>query len=278
MIKFFRKIRQRLLSESKFSRYLLYATGEIVLVVIGILLALQINTWNVEHGNRLQERQILKQLSIEYKENLNEIEAKNYLRSGMMAAIDKIFYHIDNGIGDYSLDSLHMQINRTGTTPTFNVSSGVTDELLSSGKLYLIQNADLKNHLTNFSTYTSYVVEEEQFLLDYVLRYYLQYLTNTYRRRDMMGTRGMNKAFRSTYSLTDESGSEPTVSEADYDIQGTLDQGAFERFLSDPIIENHLLSIRSYCRMGNLQGKGLAEKIELILSIIDSELENKKEQ
>lgn len=46
MIKFFRKIRHRLLTENKFSKYLLYAIGEIVLVVIGILLALQINNWN----------------------------------------------------------------------------------------------------------------------------------------------------------------------------------------------------------------------------------------
>jgi len=46
MIKFFRKIRQKLLSENKFSKYLIYAIGEIVLVVIGILIALQINNWN----------------------------------------------------------------------------------------------------------------------------------------------------------------------------------------------------------------------------------------
>jgi len=46
MIKFFRKIRQRLLTENKFSKYLLYAIGEIILVVIGILIALQINNWN----------------------------------------------------------------------------------------------------------------------------------------------------------------------------------------------------------------------------------------
>ena len=46
MIKFFRKIRQRLLTENKFSKYLLYAIGEIVLVMVGILLALQVNNWN----------------------------------------------------------------------------------------------------------------------------------------------------------------------------------------------------------------------------------------
>lgn len=46
MIRFFRKIRQRLLTENKFSKYLLYAIGEIVLVMVGILLALQVNNWN----------------------------------------------------------------------------------------------------------------------------------------------------------------------------------------------------------------------------------------
>tara|TARA_R110001632_G_scaffold43376_1_gene109922 strand:+ start:78612 stop:78830 length:219 start_codon:yes stop_codon:yes gene_type:complete len=44
MIKFFRKIRQKLLSENKFSKYLIYAIGEIILVVIRILIALQLNT------------------------------------------------------------------------------------------------------------------------------------------------------------------------------------------------------------------------------------------
>ncbi|WP_406683164.1 hypothetical protein N1F78_10770 [Seonamhaeicola sp. MEBiC1930] len=55
MIKFFRKIRQKLLSENKFSKYILYAIGEIVLVVIGIMIALQIDNWNQE---RQQEKEL----------------------------------------------------------------------------------------------------------------------------------------------------------------------------------------------------------------------------
>lgn len=55
MIKFFRKIRQRLLAENRFSKYLLYAIGEIILVVIGILIALQINNWNEEKKNNKLE-------------------------------------------------------------------------------------------------------------------------------------------------------------------------------------------------------------------------------
>ena len=51
MIKFFRKIRQRLLTENKFSTYLIYAIGEIILVVIGILIALQVNNRNIDRIN-----------------------------------------------------------------------------------------------------------------------------------------------------------------------------------------------------------------------------------
>lgn len=68
MIKFFRKIRQRLLTDNKFSKYLLYAIGEIILVVIGILIALQINNWN-------EEKKINKSISDHLtilKQNLNE--------------------------------------------------------------------------------------------------------------------------------------------------------------------------------------------------------------
>lgn len=62
MIKFFRKIRQKLLSENNFRKYLLYAIGEIVLVVIGILIALQINNWNEERKANKKEYLILNEL------------------------------------------------------------------------------------------------------------------------------------------------------------------------------------------------------------------------
>ena len=57
MIKFLEKIRHKLLIENKFSKYLLYAIGEIILVVIGILIALQIKNWNEENKERRVEKQ-----------------------------------------------------------------------------------------------------------------------------------------------------------------------------------------------------------------------------
>jgi hypothetical protein len=54
MLRFFRQIRQRLLTENRFSKYLLYAVGEILLVVIGILIALQLDNWNEARRERMQ--------------------------------------------------------------------------------------------------------------------------------------------------------------------------------------------------------------------------------
>ena len=62
MIKFFRQIRQNLIMENKTGKYLKYAIGEIVLVVIGILIALQINNWNENRKEKQQEKAILYQL------------------------------------------------------------------------------------------------------------------------------------------------------------------------------------------------------------------------
>ncbi|MEH6779908.1 DUF6090 family protein, partial [Maribacter arcticus] len=59
MIKFFRRIRQQLLTENKFSKYLLYAIGEIILVVIGILIALSINNWNENRKQKLNDIKFL---------------------------------------------------------------------------------------------------------------------------------------------------------------------------------------------------------------------------
>ena len=75
MIKFFRKIRQRLLTENKFSKYLLYAIGEIVLVVIGILIALQINNWNEWSKDRVKEKEVLVNLAENFELNIETLES-----------------------------------------------------------------------------------------------------------------------------------------------------------------------------------------------------------
>jgi uncharacterized membrane protein YgaE (UPF0421/DUF939 family) len=74
MIQFFRKIRQRLLSENRFTKYLFYAFGEIILVMIGILLALQVNNWNEQRkANNIVNQLIYKS----FKELENNLKTAN---------------------------------------------------------------------------------------------------------------------------------------------------------------------------------------------------------
>lgn len=87
MIKLFRNIRQNLLSEGKTTRYLKYAIGEIILVVIGILIALQINNWNEGRKENFKQRSVLSNLlldiksdSVSYSKNLKELKDIDFLQ------------------------------------------------------------------------------------------------------------------------------------------------------------------------------------------------------
>ncbi|MCB0656887.1 MAG: hypothetical protein KDC57_12160, partial [Saprospiraceae bacterium] len=62
MINFFRNIRGQLLAENKLVRYLIYALGEIILIILGILIALQINNWNEKRKEAILEKQILQEI------------------------------------------------------------------------------------------------------------------------------------------------------------------------------------------------------------------------
>lgn len=78
MLRFFRQFRQRLLTDNKFSKYLLYAIGEIALVVIGILIALQIDNWNEARRSRVEEIQILANIKKAFLSDIDNQFALHY--------------------------------------------------------------------------------------------------------------------------------------------------------------------------------------------------------
>jgi predicted transcriptional regulator len=150
MIKFFRKIRQKLLSENKFSKYLLYAVGEIVLVVIGILLALQINNWNQQRIENKQEIEILISINDEFRYNLRELDqsikinkkvAQSCLELTKLIRLDSI-----SKVPEI-VDSLLVNI---GDFNSFDARIGVTEEIVNSGKLSILENDEIRNHLGNW--------------------------------------------------------------------------------------------------------------------------------
>ena len=94
MIKFFRNIRQSLLQDGKTSKYFKYAIGEIILVVIGILIALQINNWNQIKQNHKKEKLYLTEIVTNLKQDsirLKEVLEYNEFKEGLVQNILKIF-------------------------------------------------------------------------------------------------------------------------------------------------------------------------------------------
>ncbi len=131
MIKFFRKIRQKMLTENKFSKYLLYAIGEIILVVIGILIALSINNWN---NQRLADKQMtlfLRGIQEDMKSDTSAFSRRIDLFKSL-AEQKKYLLKLSN-FDDIDADSITSVIrprrsNYEINTTTFNkiTSSGIT--------------------------------------------------------------------------------------------------------------------------------------------------------
>ncbi len=145
MIKFFRKIRQRLLTESKFTKYLIYAIGEIVLVVIGILIALQINNWNEEHSARNKESLLLKEMRANLSDDLSDLNF-NTTHNKRRTEINLVLKNIWEQKTPYS-DTLDIYFG--GMFGNFQLSENTsTWENLKSIGLDLISDDKLRNDLS----------------------------------------------------------------------------------------------------------------------------------
>jgi len=152
MIKFFRRIRQKLLSENKFSKYLLYAIGEIVLVVIGILIALQINNWNEEQKRRIEERDLLIELKREL--NLNIKELNSYQTNGEKTTQKVALYwdYFENDNSATNKDSIAEFIFNIVHTAPYNPEFNTLPSVVSTSRINLIKNEELRYYINRLST------------------------------------------------------------------------------------------------------------------------------
>lgn len=98
MIKFFRRIRQKLLNEGKLNRYLIYGIGEIFLVVIGILIALQINNWNEDRKSVKLQKEILKDLLYTLIRDYPDLNRSISGNESSKQSCEIILSHFDNNI------------------------------------------------------------------------------------------------------------------------------------------------------------------------------------
>lgn len=138
--------------ENKNTRYFKYAIGEIILVVIGILIALQINTWNQQRIENKQEIELLKALKDEFQYNLGEVDASievNKKTTESCVALTKLIRTDSLDKAPKYLDQLLLNL---GNFTSFDARTGVSGEIVNSGKLSILKNKDIRAQLGNWLT------------------------------------------------------------------------------------------------------------------------------
>jgi len=147
MIKFFRKIRQKLLSENKFSKYLIYAIGEIILVVIGILIALQINTYYENKKKLTEEIQTLTSLKNALKKDSSFIKRFAPFYKDIKTSMDIVSNYLDSDI-TYQ-DSLSSHFGNMLWNGVLE-SQKSEFESLKSRDIKLISNEELRSKIIEY--------------------------------------------------------------------------------------------------------------------------------
>ena len=145
MIKFFRKIRYDLMEKNKTGKYFKYAIGEIVLVVLGILIALQINNWNEINKTNKLETKILKELQVNLILDLKELQSD----LSYMDDINNTCLNIKEFIKEFQIanDSIFKVFSVLRVTPHFDPNkSGY--QLLQSKGVEIISNDSLRNSIS----------------------------------------------------------------------------------------------------------------------------------
>ena len=171
MIKFFRKIRQKLLSENKFSKYLLYALGEIILVVIGILIALYINNINTEKQDSIILNGYLNNISENIKLDQTNLEQITIYRDSSIIG-SKYFMNIieqeNTSKEQYSIYFSEYFAYNPLLDKYFQSNNSGFEALKNSGYLSKIQQTTLETELYKYYGLVEQIENEEKYLNNFM--------------------------------------------------------------------------------------------------------------
>lgn len=258
MIKFFRKIRQKLLSENRFSKYLLYAIGEIILVVIGILIALQINNWNEQRKENIKEQAILKRLQKEFIANRTQLQDKIAFRNNLIESCEQLLLYFNGSKNVTRKDILNNISNLLPST-----YDPIQNDLVSSGTIEILKNEELKELLVNWSTDVIQLQEVERMYLRYFEQNTYAFLTETGLHRDI------------AYIFWNEGPSNLLEKKhINNPIPGLskLNTNTKEDLLTDPKLEGVVAWSLNLNMFNNQESETLMNRINYILEVLNSEI------
>ncbi len=169
----------------KTGKYFKYAIGEIILVVIGILFALQINNWNEKRKDRTKEQTVLISLQADFKTNIANVDfAYNSFLEAYEASVDLLEIIGDtDDINGSEIEKLIDEI--TNKTMSLDIITGSLDEMLNTGSINLIRDTNLKSQLSNWSYFKTDTEDDIVIYRNYLFDFFIPSLTNKALLRNM---------------------------------------------------------------------------------------------
>lgn len=192
MLRFFRQLRQNQISGKQFRRYFLYALGEVLLVVIGILLALQIDGWN---NNRIQKKKeliYLKEIQLSLQDDLDRIGHSIKFNQKKDSVIDKslgAMLHADSNLE--AMNELTKNMPVLAEYAVFTQNRVAFDNMLSAENIDLISSDSLRILLSNYYAQEDLLDGTQERVKD-LTRIYVDHIT------PMLMTRENIEQFRET--------------------------------------------------------------------------------
>jgi len=150
MIKFFRKIRYQLLGEGNTGKYLKYAIGEIILVMIGILLALQVNKWNEDRKNNNLKQSYKENLIVDLHKDIENLEQLNIINTATEKEGFYLIEFMENNLIEIDTLRLTKSIINCGFIPNFTIVSSTYNDLINSNNINLFSDIELKRLLDEY--------------------------------------------------------------------------------------------------------------------------------
>ena len=221
MIKFFRKIRQNLLMENKTGKYFKYAIGEIVLVVIGILIALQINNWNESRKHLEEEQIILKKLANDVSNDIKFLQ-KQIENGGTYINDYKFCLDVLSGETESDLEEFNQRFSSTMLMVTFNINKTTFNGITDSRSIDYIQNTSLVDSLNTIynSNYKGWDSANKDYTRNIIAPYLMKFnfLPITNYDRFKYNTGGFSDSDFSKYNLSKFEVKPKTISDFKKDV------------------------------------------------------------
>ena len=213
---------KKLISLSQ-TKYIRYALGEVFFVVIGILLALQVNNLNEQRKTRVQEKNVLLALHNEISNNLISLETSLKEKRTILEVNKKLLENTfpgSNWKSESKLDSLMYYFTVSGWI--YVADNGVLNEIVNSGKLSSLEDNNIKNLIASVPQQIAQIVEEDRLYREDLHQYFIPYLSKNFALKNIT-------KYRELYSYNKSSLGKSNFDVNPYKILGDIE---FENILT----------------------------------------------